>query len=1179
MPFIEVEGGDLAPFTDEDDVLLESRLFLGEVMAPLTFLRAPNVAYSVFAAGEGGWSFHLDKFHPASRSAISLAALEDTGHFLPRYEAAEQLKWGRGRGAEFLNTPCAGWSSHVCTDQNAAFLAKLAGEEQAQECSYDRVYKGACLIRENVEPVPESQQYFGSSSPNFGGYSAELDHCPVVVPSDVLPVPVGVAHTAAVDCRDAGVQPQTALEEHGSASRCFSGVRMAASFAGCFLHSCSAEGTLSVRVPAPSATTEGEFFSCPADGGTISVPALQLKIDCPPARDLCPYYERDVKPGLTVFSPSEDLVWDAEKGEFYQRPVTVQTSLEAELSFDNLGVSPDGVRLQAFLDGIRVAEWTEDPSSGSPSKILRLPALPMTLSESGASRSATLEFRAVGSSGAAVTEPVQRAVVVVPTLEQTVSSDGLNGPTGVTASSAGGAGARAPFQRVTVVLPEVLRPLQLTVATSARVFPLRRVLAGLALATEAGSGGEVASGDLALVWAGGGSPSVSSVEDPFSPGTYLHSFSLDQVSDGDVAKVLALELDTAKEVPVAWATVRGSTHTRPEVRADAGNRYVHSFSDASELEEVDLGFKYRGNLGLMWEVEVNGVVGGNLPAWLELPEREGLWPASGDFKLRARLRPALAAQVRQSASVVLRQWPFSDARGSGATLAAFDIGLEVYHSEPDLVRNCVHGQVEVVSGEQRQVCSCFAGAYGEGCEFLRCPNSCSGAGGEAHGTCDERTGRCRCSPGHFGEDCAATYGVCVVSPSDKCQAGWEKSQYILNSEDTFGMTAAVNPRSNNLNCTSSGSCSRFSSWTQCCLPERLVSCPFPEGSKPCKIDACFEEDAAAGTIGRPLRIFSENPSLACQGVIESHCTASDDVACTLYLQRAPPSACPAVAAVTLCDADPGRAVCQELVAEEPACKLPVCLRDEPQGTSACLTDPFSLQCQADAANFCRALSEEERPKHPDCELYGHGRGCLFQPDSAPCKSAACLRAIDEPLCAATVANYCDGNLDDPECRLHAPQNVWDDRFARECPWGAVEAYCEENRVDPICVALRGRDLDVMTPIGAASALLPKSATFYAQLASSEESRRRRVLVMRHLVELFHAADTNSDSILESTERARLAASLRLLKGRGFSFRALAPGLEAPVEGLASFLEAAPGAPCVWSDLHAHALELLGVSPA
>ena len=1159
VPYVEVEGGALAPSSDSDDVFLESRLFLGEVMAPLTFLRAPNVGYSPFSFGSGGWSFHVDKFHPAARSAISLAALEDTGHFLPRYEAAEPLKWGKDRGAEFLNTPCAGWASHVCADQSAAFLATLAGEAQAQECSYDRVYKGACLIRVNTEPVPESQQYFGSASPNFGGYSAELDHCPVVVPSDVLPVPAGVSHPVAVDCRDTGVAPQTVLEAHGSGARCFSGVRMAAGFAGCFLHSCSPEGKLSVRIPVPSATSEGEFLECPAGGGTLSVPSLQLKLECPPARELCPYYGRDVEPGLTVFSPVEDLVWDAAEGRYYQRPVTVPTSLEAELSFDNLELSPGSVHLEAWLDGIRVARWTEDPSEGSPSKILKLPSLPTTLSDSGASRSATLKFQAVEAGGTIIAS-VLRTVVIVPTLEQTVSSDGLNGPALIKATNEGGDGGRAPFLRVAVGLPEKVRPLQLTVATPSEVFPLRRVLAGPA---------EAEAGDLTLVWVGGASPSKSSVEDPFAPGTYLHQFSLDQVADGkgDAAAALALELDTAKEVPVAWITARGSTYTRPEVAAAPDNRYTHSFSDASALEEVDLAFSYRGNLGLMWEVEVNGLVGGALPDWLAFPEREGFWPASGNFQVRVNLRPARATQVRQAVSVVVRQWPFSDARGSGAALASFDIGLEVYHSEPDLVHSCVHGKVEVATGGNRQVCNCYAGAYGEGCEYLRCPNGCAGPKGEAHGTCNERTGQCRCFPGYFGEDCAATYGVCIVSPTDECQEGWSKSQYVLNTEDTFGMTAAVNPRSNNLNCTASGSCSRFSSWTHCCQPGQLESCPFPEGSTPCETKACFVEDLAAGAGGQPLRLFEKVPSGACLGVIEAHCEGSDDVACLLYLQRTPASACPAEAAVAVCEAAPGNPLCQELVTSTPACDLPVCAE------VPCSTDPFSLGCLARVAEHCTASTAEERD--PECQLYGHGDGCLFEPGSAPCSEPACSRSLEEPACTAAVADHCAGNLDDPECRHHAPQSVWDDRFAQGCPWGAVQAYCSAHPIDPVCVALRGRDLDSATPIGPTSALLPKVATFYTQLASNVAAHRRLVLVMRHLVESFHAADVNGDAILEPEERARLSASLKLLRERGFSFRALAPGLESRLSDLTGFLDSDAGAPVVWPVLRANALRILG----
>ena len=121
----------------------------------------------------------------------------------------------------------------------------------------------------------------------------------------------------------------------------------------------------------------------------------------------------------------------------------------------------------------------------------------------------------------------------------------------------------------------------------------------------------------------------------------------------------------------------------------------------------------------------------------------------------------------------------------------------------------------------------------------------------------------------------------------------------------------------------------------------------------------------------------------------------------------------------------------------------------------------------------------------------------------------------------------------------------------------------------------GRDLDSATPIGPTSALLPKVATFYTQLASNVAAHRRLVLVMRHLVESFHAADVNGDAILEPEERARLSASLKLLRERGFSFRALAPGLESRLSDLTGFLDSDAGAPVVWPVLRANALRILG----
>ncbi len=324
---------------------------------------------------------------------------------------------------------------------------------------------------------------------------------------------------------------------------------------------------------------------------------------------------------------------------------------------------------------------------------------------------------------------------------------------------------------------------------------------------------------------------------------------------------------------------------------------------------------------------------------------------------------------------------------------------------------------------------------------------------------------------------------------------------------------------------------------------------------------------AAGTGGQTLRLFGKVPSGACLGVIETHCESSDDVACSLYLQRAPASACPAEAAVAFCTAAPGNPLCQELVTSTPACDLPVCAE------VPCSADPFSLACLARIEEHCTATSAEERD--PECQLYGYGDDCLFVPGSAPCSEPACLRSLDEPACAAAVADHCAGNLEDPECRHHAPQGVWDDRFAKVCPWGAVQAYCSANPIDPVCVVLRGRNLDSATPIGSASALLPKAATFYTQLASNVAAHRRLVLVMRHLVELFHAADVNGDAILEPAERARLSASLKLLRKRGFSFRTLAPGLESRISDLTRYLDSDAGSPVVWPDLRTNALKVLG----
>ena len=42
-------------------------------------------------------------------SRITLALMEDTGWYLPNYDMADPLKWGRGLGCDFVLKSCLDW--------------------------------------------------------------------------------------------------------------------------------------------------------------------------------------------------------------------------------------------------------------------------------------------------------------------------------------------------------------------------------------------------------------------------------------------------------------------------------------------------------------------------------------------------------------------------------------------------------------------------------------------------------------------------------------------------------------------------------------------------------------------------------------------------------------------------------------------------------------------------------------------------------------------------------------------------------------------------------------------------------------------------------------------------------------------------------------------------------------
>ena len=80
------------------------------------------------------------------------------------------------------------------------------------------------------------------------------------------------------------------------------------------------------------------------------------------------------------------------------------------------------------------------------------------------------------------------------------------------------------------------------------------------------------------------------------------------------------------------------------------------------------------------------------------------------------------------------------------------------------------GAVIGASEADQGVCTCFEGAYGIACEFMRCPHNCSAADAAMdgtpaedlkRGTCDRFTGTCLCGDGYSGLDCSGTYDLKV----------------------------------------------------------------------------------------------------------------------------------------------------------------------------------------------------------------------------------------------------------------------------------------------------------------------------------------------------------------------------------------------------------------------------------
>ncbi|KAK7199349.1 major surface protease gp63 [Novymonas esmeraldas] len=108
-------------------------------------------------------------------SAITIAAMEDTGFYKGNYSMAEPMMYGRNAGCGLLREKCvvngvSQFPEMFCGYANATNLV----------CASDRLGVGDCNIVNYDLPLPPQFQYFSDAT--IGGADAIMDYCPYVVP-------------------------------------------------------------------------------------------------------------------------------------------------------------------------------------------------------------------------------------------------------------------------------------------------------------------------------------------------------------------------------------------------------------------------------------------------------------------------------------------------------------------------------------------------------------------------------------------------------------------------------------------------------------------------------------------------------------------------------------------------------------------------------------------------------------------------------------------------------------------------------------------------------------------------------------------------------------------------------------------------------------------------------------
>ncbi|KAK7199441.1 major surface protease gp63 [Novymonas esmeraldas] len=108
-------------------------------------------------------------------SAITIAAMEDTGFYKGNYAMAEPMMYGRNAGCGLVQEKCvvngvSQFPEMFCGSANRTNLV----------CGSDRLGVGRCNLVNHDSPLPPQFQYFSDAT--LGGEYEQMDYCPYVQP-------------------------------------------------------------------------------------------------------------------------------------------------------------------------------------------------------------------------------------------------------------------------------------------------------------------------------------------------------------------------------------------------------------------------------------------------------------------------------------------------------------------------------------------------------------------------------------------------------------------------------------------------------------------------------------------------------------------------------------------------------------------------------------------------------------------------------------------------------------------------------------------------------------------------------------------------------------------------------------------------------------------------------------